>query len=1057
METLFGISMDIIMAVTLSLSLVVLAVVGILAWRRPILLRLALRNIPRRRAQTVLILFGLMLATLLITAAFGTGDTMTYSMRQAFTAGLGGTDITIKLPSRVPEFNGAQQPSRRPVPTFAETQYATLKAQAGADARIDGWSARLEQMAPLINPATRQASGQTTLTGLGSDAQDTLGDLHPLKGGIFALPTLQPGEIVLDAAAADKLAAQVGGTVRVVVAGTPHELRVREIVQNGSPVSLFPVAYLTLADMQALFNTPGQISEIDVSLAPAGGDGLANSVAVAEKLRGIAGAGYAVAEEKKTNLELANTFGNLFTSIFVGTALFSIAAGILLIFLVFAMLAAERKSEMGMARAVGTQRGHLTQMFVFEGLAYDLGAAAIGAALGVAVGFAMVGIISGLIGTFGFRLLPHIEVRSVIVAYCLGMLVTFFTVVISAARVSRLNIVAAIRDIPDLPQPGKKLLARVVDPFDQLFNEGRPLGCIGAVFSLIGSLLWSGPVTGGLGVLLLAAGWGIKNGFLFHTGASLTLIAIGLTLRWLLGLRRVRPATRDRIAFSFAGIGLLIYWALPIDALQRWFGVPEFGAGIELFFVGGLMMVAGAVWTIIYNADILLGVLTVLLGGVGHLRPILKTAVAYPMASIFRTGMALAMFALILFVLIVMSVLTQLNAQFDPAKPEATGNYQIQAPASYANPIPDIRARIAADPALKGKFTAIAEETTLPLQLRQPGSPPLAEPPSAAALRNNPGLLEGWRFHAVRLVDQAFLQDNAFRLMVRAKGYDTDRAVWDAMVKDPTLVVIDSTPVFIGQTTSFTGGTTAFALTGIQTSQPTMDPVSIEWRMPPTPGQPSSLTGKLTIIGVLNTDANFYPGLYLAREIVARTVPIPIPVSTYFFRVPPGADPGELRRALGASFLDNGLEPVVIADELRQQLAVGNGLNGLLQGFMTLGLLVGIAALGVISTRAVVERRQQIGVLRAIGYQPGMVATSFLLESSFIALLGIAIGVGLGLLLSYNLVSFLAKNEPTLHFDVPWLQIAGIVLIAYLASLVTTILPARQASRIYPAEALRYE
>ena len=56
----------------------------------------------------------------------------------------------------------------------------------------------------------------------------------------------------------------------------------------------------------------------------------------------------------------------------------------------------------------------------------------------------------------------------------------------------------------------------------------------------------------------------------------------------------------------------------------------------------------------------------------------------------------------------------------------------------------------------------------------------------------------------------------------------------------------------------------------------------------------------------------------------------------------------------------------------------------LLQGFMGLGLVVGIAA------RSVVERRQQIGVLRALGFQKEMVHLTFLLESSFVALLGIA-------------------------------------------------------------------
>ena len=59
-------------------------------------------------------------------------------------------------------------------------------------------------------------------------------------------------------------------------------------------------------------------------------------------------------------------------SLFTTFGSFSIAAGILLIFLIFVMLAAERRGELGIARAVGTRRGHLVQMFLYEGLAYDL-------------------------------------------------------------------------------------------------------------------------------------------------------------------------------------------------------------------------------------------------------------------------------------------------------------------------------------------------------------------------------------------------------------------------------------------------------------------------------------------------------------------------------------------------------------------------------------------------------------------------------------------------------------------------------------------------------------
>ena len=45
-----------------------------------------------------------------------------------------------------------------------------------------------------------------------------------------------------------------------------------------------------------------------------------------------------------------------------------------------------------------------------------------------------------------------------------------------------------------------------------------------------------------------------------------------------------------------------------------------------------------------------------------------------------------------------------------------------------------------------------------------------------------------------------------------------------------------------------------------------------------------------------------------------------------------------------------------------------SGFFYLMQGFMGLGLFVGVAAVGVIAFRTVVERRQQIGMLRAIGY-----------------------------------------------------------------------------------------
>ena len=134
-------------------------------------------------------------------------------------------------------------------------------------------------------------------------------------------------------------------------------------------------------------------------------------------------------------------------------------------------------------------------------------------------------------------------------------------------------------------------------------------------------------------------------------------------------------------------------------------------------------------------------------------------------------------------------------------------------------------------------------------------------------------------------------------------------------------------------------------------------------------------------------------------------------------------------------------------------------IDRLVLGFMGLGLVVGVAALGVIAARSVVERRQQIGVLRAIGFQASAVRLSFLLESGILALSSIVVGTVLGLAMAYNVIDDASRQANYGHvpYLVPWAGLAVIFSLVMLVALGTTYLPARRASRVYPAEALRYE
>src|SRR6266536_5353844 len=73
----------------------------------------------------------------------------------------------------------------------------------------------------------------------------------------------------------------------------------------------------------------------------------------------------------------------------------------------------------------------------------------------------------------------------------------------------------------------------------------------------------------------------------------------------------------------------------------------------SIFILGGLMIVVGASWTLMYNADVLLGTLGSGAGRIRGLAPVLRMSIAYPLRSLFRTGVTLAMFTLVVFTLVV--------------------------------------------------------------------------------------------------------------------------------------------------------------------------------------------------------------------------------------------------------------------------------------------------------------------------------------------------------------------------------------------------------------------
>ena len=96
MDTLFGIPTGQLTLALLGVFAAGALILAVLAARDRTSFRMAIRNIPRRRMQTALIVAGLTLATLLFSAAFATGDTLTQSLRAQALENIGRVDVVVK-------------------------------------------------------------------------------------------------------------------------------------------------------------------------------------------------------------------------------------------------------------------------------------------------------------------------------------------------------------------------------------------------------------------------------------------------------------------------------------------------------------------------------------------------------------------------------------------------------------------------------------------------------------------------------------------------------------------------------------------------------------------------------------------------------------------------------------------------------------------------------------------------------------------------------------------------------------------------------------------------
>lgn len=122
-----------------------------------------------------------------------------------------------------------------------------------------------------------------------------------------------------------------------------------------------------------------------------------------------------------------------------------------------------------------------------------------------------------------------------------------------------------------------------------------------------------------------------------------------------------------------------------------------------------------------------------------------------------------------------------------------------------------------------------------------------------------------------------------------------------------------------------------------------------------------------------------------------------------------------------------------------------------LQFFISMGLVIGVLGLLIVSRRSVTERKREIGLLRSVGFSKPAVSLAILLELLFLGFLGFFVGLVVG-----NYTAWAAADIQNIKFVIPWTQVLTYGLIIMGSVFAAAIVPAWAASRIPPSEALQY-
>ena len=718
-------------------------------------------------------------------------------------------------------------------------------------------------------------------------------------------------------------------------------------------------------------------------------------IAWLDDVSGVQSMNLKIVAAKEEALATAEEGAGALSAMFLVFGSFTIGAGLLLVLTIVMMLAESRRIDEAIIRAIGLKRSDMRSLALMEGLFTSLTASVLGGIFGLLLAYIVSIAFSSVFASAGAEGIAYsFSYESMLIGISLGFIIAMSTLWLTALWTSRLNIVQALRNLSPL---GKR---------------GLPWWMMLLMIAFTGGGLLSG-----LSIFTIDSSSSLRFA-LWNIMASSLIIGITPLITYVLPhLKGWKIRNSGRNTVSAIGI-LLAVWAFipeswaPVDSGVKPDEITFAVMGIVQVFAGVLILTGFApsfVTWLIRKTPL-----------ARRFGPIPKVALSYPAAVPVRTAVIMGMFSLTVFSVI---VLAGYSAQFEEHSSgyveDASGDFEILLSSSRQVPMELSPSQFEwglnhTDPELIDAVGIV----------------------NRAVVWVDDG--EDKIGYILRGVDDGFIEHGGIPLedWDRELG-ETESDAWNSLKNNPDIVFVDSSFALVDPNTgeSISGITLPIGK-------------SISLIDISNPGN----TREVTVGGILSQSSQlFSQGIWLNGEIVDEQfggVATRIYVSHDL-----DTSSSELEDSLSKDLAQSGIYTSVIEDEILILLGLIFAILAIFQAYLALGLIVGIAGIGVVTYRSVSERSQQIGMLRALGFRKSMVMRAMIVEITWTSLLGMINGaiVAIGFHVAIHRSFW---EEQGAELILPWSEVISMVLGGWFLVMLATWIPVRKAMKITPSAAL---